>query len=133
MKVKITDEQLEKIILEETKQVLEENQAINEGVRSLARLGPKMYRYGQEALKKWKASRKPKVKSPKDPGFGKFKVPTKGPSGVGFGTVGAAAAKDATTLTVVQTWLRSFFKLYGPMGLLVSVTWEIIDDAIDFI
>ena len=132
MKVKITDEQLEKIILEETKQVLEENQAINEGVRSLARLGPKMYRYGQEALKKWKASRKPKVKSPKDPGFGKFKLPTKERvKGVGFGTVGAAAAKDATTLEVVETWLRSFFKLYGPMGLLVSVTWEIIDDAID--
>ena len=134
MKVKITDEQLEKIILEETKQVLEEKQAVNELVRPALKALVKGLQKALKKVPKTKAPKTPKdLKAPK--GFGKFKT-SKAPKGApegGLGTLGAAAQKSPSILDDIKTALLSAVRWpYGffGFGLLANVAWELIDDVV---
>ena len=144
MTVKIADEQLKKIILEETKQVLEEKQAINEYWSLIGKGASKLAKPVFKGLRKALGSLKkaPKTKAPKTPkdlkapqGFGKFKTsktPKGAPAG-GLGTLGAAAQKDPSILGNISVALLSAVRMpYGffGFGLLANVAWELIDDVI---
>jgi hypothetical protein len=139
MTVKITDEELKKIILEETKQVLKENPAAAAGAVGLLSRGASLLKKPimnglKKALGSLKRTPKIKPKAPKAaPGFGKFKAPKGAPAG-GLATLGAAAQKDPSMLILIAGALTNPFGL-GPkawtLGLLASVAWELIDDLID--